>query len=287
MSRRKALFEGKGKIIYEGPEAGTLIQYFKDHAIVKNSAEQLSSVAGKGVLNNRISSHIMSKIEAIGVPTHFIRSLNMREQLVRQVDIIPLEVVVRNLAAGSICERLGIEEGTLFSQPLIEFHYKKNELKNPIVSEQHIMAFGWADPYELEEIVLQTLRVNDFLSGLFSAIGLRLIDFKLEFGRLWGENEELYIILADEVTPDNCSLWDVDTGKSLNQDKAQNNPNDLVEEYQEIAKRLGLVPQGGIIHGGNINESAANELGEIENELAEKRRLRSVNKPSSNKPRKV
>jgi phosphoribosylaminoimidazole-succinocarboxamide synthase len=277
MSKRKALYEGKAKTIYEGPEPGTLIQYFKDDATAFN-AQKHAIIAGKGVLNNRISAHIMTKLEQIGVPTHFIRCLNMREQLVRKVEIVPLEVVIRNMATGSICTRLGVEEGTQFLQPLVEFYYKKDELNDPIVSEQHIMAFGWADPYELEEIVHQALRVNDFLTGLFSAIGLRLVDFKLEFGRMWGEEDELYILLADEISPDNCRLWDLETGERMDKDRFRKDLGDLVEGYQEIAKRLGLIPESGIIEGGNINEELAGQLEEIENDLAKERKLRAVKK---------
>ncbi len=283
--RRKQLYEGKAKIIYEGPEPGTVVQYFKDDATAFN-AKKKAVISGKGVLNNRISSHIMTKLEGMGIPTHFIRSLNMREQLVRQVEIIPLEVVVRNIAAGSICERLGVKEGTYFPQPLVEFYYKKDELNDPIVSENHILTFGWADPFELEEIVGLTYRVNDYMSGLFSGIGLTLADFKLEFGRLWGEYDELYIVLADEVSPDNCRLWDSKTGEKLDKDRFRQDLGDLVEGYQEIAKRLGLVPEGGIIQGGNIDEQLAAGLDEIENELAKERRRRAVSQPPS-KPRKA
>ncbi|HPF78391.1 MAG TPA: phosphoribosylaminoimidazolesuccinocarboxamide synthase, partial [Alphaproteobacteria bacterium] len=153
--------------------------------------------------------------------------------------------------------------------------------------EQHILTFGWADPYELEEIVMQALRVNDFLTGLFSGIGLRLIDFKLEFGRLWGEYDDLYIILADEISPDNCRLWDATTGERMDKDRFRKDLGDLVEGYQEIAKRLGLVPETGIIQGGNINETIAEGLGEIENEVAKKRHLRSVRKAPPKNPRKA
>lgn len=277
MTRRKALYEGKAKTVYEGPEPGTLIQYFKDDITLENG-DKHEIASGKGVLNNRISAHIMTKLEGIGVPTHFIRSLNMREQLVRQIDIIPLEVVIRNVATGSICSRLGAEEGRLFSQPLVEFYYKKEGLNDPIVSEQHVIAFDWADPYELEEMVMQALRVNDFMTGLFSAVGLRLIDVKLEFGRLWGENDELYIILADEISPDNCRLWDSQTGERLDKDRFRKDLGDLVEGYQEIAKRLGLVPESGIIQGGNIDEMVVEGLGKIENEFEQKRRLKALKK---------
>lgn len=285
MDRNKPLYEGKAKTIYDGPEPGTLIQYFKDDATAGNGAKH-AIIAGKGVLNNRISAHIMTKLEAAGIPTAFLRSLNMREQLVRKVDIVPLEVVIRNVATGSICPRLGIEEGTHFPQPLVEFYYKKDELNDPIVSEQHILTFGWADPYELEEIVIQALRVNDFLTGMFSAIGLRLIDFKLEFGRLYGEYDEVYILLADEISPDNCRLWDSKTGERMDKDRFRKDLGDLIDGYQEIAKRLGLIPETGIIQGGNIDEQLAEGLDEIENELGKERKLRSI-KSSKSKPRKT
>ncbi len=192
-------------------------------------------------------------------------------------------MVIRNVAAGSICSRLGVKEGTQFLQPLVEFYYKKDELNDPIVSEQHIVGFGWADPYELEEMVFQALRVNDFLTGLFSAIGLRLVDFKLEFGRIWGEEGDLYIILADEVSPDNCRLWDAQTGEKMDKDRFRQDLGDLVEGYQEIAKRLGLIPESGIIQGGNIDEKAAEKLEGIENDIAKGRKLKSVTPPKGKK----
>lgn len=286
MLKRRVIYEGKAKIIYEGPEPGTLIQYFKDDATAFN-AEKRAVIAGKGVLNNRISAHLMTKLESIGVPTHFIRSLNMREQLVREVEIIPLEVVVRNIAAGSLCKRLGVKEGTILTTPILEFYYKKDELGDPMVNEHHIMTFGWADPYELDEMVHMAMRINDYLNGLFAGIGLRLVDFKLEFGRVFGEYGEVYLLLADEVSPDNCRLWDAETGEKLDKDRFRHDLGDLVEGYQGIAERLGLVPKGGIIEGGNINEQLAAGLEEIENELAKERRLRGLNKQPPQKPRKV
>jgi phosphoribosylaminoimidazole-succinocarboxamide synthase len=276
-SRRKILYEGKAKILYEGTEPGTYIQYFKDDATAGNG-EKKDVLAGKGVLNNRISAHIMTKLEGIGVPTHFLKSLNMREQLVRQVEIIPLEVVVRNIAAGSLATRLGIKEGTYLPNPIIEFFYKKDELKDPMVTEQHIVTFGWADPYELEEIIGQAYRVNDYLNGLFAGIGLKLVDFKLEFGRMWGEYDELYIILADEISPDNCRLWDAATNEKLDKDRFRQGLGNVVESYQEIAKRLGLIPETGIMEDGAVNEKVAEGLVNIDNELARERRLRAVNK---------
>lgn len=283
MSRRKLIYEGKAKILYEGPEPDTVIQYFKDDATAFN-AQKKAVIAGKGVLNNRISSHLMTKLESIGIPTHFMRTLNMREQLVRRVEIIPIELVVRNVAAGTLCKRLGIQEGTILTKPLIEYYYKKDELGDPLVGEDHIFTFGWADPYELEEMVSMAWRVNDYLNGLFSGIGLRLIDFKLEFGRIWGEHGELYLVLADEMSPDNCRLWDAKTGEKLDKDRFRFDLGDLVEGYHYIAEKLGLVPPGGILKGGSINEQLIEGLDPIENELARHRTLRDL---KGSKPRKL
>ena len=187
MSRRRRIYEGKAKILYEGPEPGTLIQHFKDDATAFN-AKKHEVIEGKGVLNNRISEYVFQHLNEIGVPTHFIRRLNMREQLIREVEIIPLEVVVRNVAAGSLATRLGIEEGTQLPRSIIEFYYKNDKLNDPMVSEEHITAFGWATPQEIDDIMALAIRVNDFLSGLFLGVGIRLVDFKMECGRLW-END--------------------------------------------------------------------------------------------------
>ena len=275
MARRKKIYEGKAKILYEGPEPGTVIQYFKDDATAFNAVKK-DVIAGKGVLNNRISSHLMTKIEAMGIPTHFIRSVNMREQLVRRVEIIPIELVVRNVAAGTLCKRLGLEEGSVIGRPLVEYFYKKDELNDPLISEEHIYTFGWANPYELEEMTAMAWRVNDYLSGLFSGIGLKLVDFKLEFGRIYGEHGEVYIVLADELSPDNCRLWEEKTGEKLDKDRFRFDLGDLVEGYQTIAARLGLIPPEGIINDGNIDEKAAEKLGTIENAIAARRKLKAV-----------
>ena len=199
MKRRRVIYEGKAKILYEGTEPGTVIQYFKDDATAGNGAKK-DIIEGKGVLNNRISEYLMTQLAGIGVPTHFVRRLNMREQLIKEVEIIPLEVVVRNVAAGSMSKRLGIEEGTALPRSIIEYYYKNDGLNDPWVSEEHITAFGWASPQDLDDMVNLTIRINDFLSGLFLGAGIKLIDFKLEFGRLW-ENDFMRIVLADEISP--------------------------------------------------------------------------------------
>ena len=242
MARRRQIYEGKAKILYEGPEPGTIIQYFKDDATAFN-AQKKGTISGKGVLNNRISEHIFTLLGQIGVPTHFIRRLNMREQLVRQVEIVPIEVVVRNVAAGSLSKKLGIEEGTQLPRTLIEYCYKDDALGDPLVSEEHIACFGWATQEEMHDIADMAIRINDFMCGLFAGIGIRLIDFKLEFGRLW-DGEYSRIILADEISPDGCRLWDMNTGEKLDKDRFRRDLGGEVEAYQEVARRLGLLPEG-------------------------------------------
>jgi phosphoribosylaminoimidazole-succinocarboxamide synthase len=239
MSRRKKLYEGKAKILYEGPEPGTLVQYFKDDATAFNNQKK-ATLEGKGVLNNRISEYIMVQLGHLGIPTHFIRRLNMREQLVRQVEIIPLEVVCRNVAAGSIATRLGIEEGTQLPRAIVEFYYKKDELGDPMVSEDHITSFNWASPQEIDDMMALTLRANDFLCGLFAAVNIRLVDFKLEFGRLY-EGDMVRTVLADEVSPDSCRLWDMDTNEKMDKDRFRRDLGNVTEAYAEVARRLGIM----------------------------------------------
>ncbi len=241
--RRRQIYEGKAKVLFEGPEPGTLVQYFKDDATAFN-AQKKGIITGKGVLNNRISEYLMTRLESIGVPTHFVRRLNMREQLVREVEIIPLEVVVRNVAAGSLSKRLGMEEGAPLPRSIVEYYYKNDELGDPMVSEEHITAFGWANTQDLDEMLQYALRVNDFLCGLFLGVGLRLVDFKLEFGRLW-EDEEMRIVLADEISPDSCRLWDVTTNEKLDKDRFRRDLGGVEEAYQEVARRLGVLPEAG------------------------------------------
>ena len=243
MARRRRIYEGKAKVIFEGPEPGTLVQYFKDDATAFNNRKR-GTITGKGVLNNRISEYLMTRIGEIGVPTHFVRRLNMREQLIKQVEIIPLEIVVRNVAAGSLAKRLGLAEGSPLPRSIIEYYYKSDELDDPIVTEEHITAFGWATPHELDELVSMSLRINDFLCGLFFGVGIRLIDFKLEFGRLYGE-EDVRLVLADEISPDSCRLWDVKTNEKLDKDRFRRDLGKVPEAYQEVARRLGILPEAG------------------------------------------
>src|SRR4028119_1318539 len=243
MVRRRQIYEGKAKILYEGPEPGTLIQYFKDDATAFN-AQKRGTISGKGVFNNRISEHIFVALKSISVPTHFIRRLNMREQLIRQVEIVPVEVIVRNVAAGSLSKRLGIEEGTQLPRTIIEYYYKDDALNDPMVADEHIACFGWASQEEMNDIADMAVRGNDFLCGLLAGIGIRLVDFKLEFGRLW-EDDFSRIILADEISPDGCRLWDMKTNEKLDKDRFRRDLGGEVEAYQEVARRLGLMPEDG------------------------------------------
>jgi phosphoribosylaminoimidazole-succinocarboxamide synthase len=242
MTRRRQIYEGKAKILYEGPEPGTLIQYFKDDATAFN-AQKKGTINGKGVINNRISEHVFTLLGNIGIPTHFIKRLNMREQLVRQVEIVPIEVVVRNVAAGSLSKRYGIEEGTPLSRTILEYYYKDDALGDPLITEEHIACFGWASQEELHDIADMAIRINDFMAGMFAGIGIRLVDFKLEFGRLW-ENDYARIILADEISPDGCRLWDMVSGEKLDKDRFRRDLGGEVEAYQEVARRMGLLPEG-------------------------------------------
>ena len=232
------LYEGKAKILYHGPEDGTLIQYFKDDATAFN-AQKKAEISGKGVLNNLISTHLMGAMDEIGIPTHFIKQMDSRRQLVKAVEIVPIEVIIRNVAAGSICSRLGLTEGEALPEPLIEFCLKDDSLGDPVIASEHIYALRLASDDEMEAITEFSLRINDFLRGLFFGIGLKLVDFKLEFGRL-EEGGLTYIVLADEISPDNCRLWDRETNEKLDKDRFRRDLGDLVEGYSEIARRLGL-----------------------------------------------
>lgn len=233
-----ALYEGKAKILYPGPETGTIRQYFKDDATAFN-AQKRDVISGKGILNNLISSHLFPAIGRMGIPHHFIEKVSPREQLVKAVDIVPVEVIIRNVAAGSICPRLGLTEGEPLPHTLVEFCLKDDSLGDPVIAAEHIFMMGLATPGELDDITEMSLRVNDFLTGLFFGIGIRLVDFKLEFGRL-DTNTGVQIVLADELSPDNCRLWDSQTNEKLDKDRFRRDLGSLIDGYSEIARRLGL-----------------------------------------------
>ncbi len=244
MNRRTPIYEGKAKQLFEGPEPGTLIQHFKDDATAFNNVKK-GVINGKGVINNRISEYLMLRLTEIGIPTHFIRTLNMREQLVKAVEIVPLEVIVRNVAAGSFSKRFGVDEGAQLPYPIIEFCLKSDKLGDPIVAPEIVIAFQWAQPNELEDITSMSLRINDFLSGLFLGVGIKLVDFKIEFGRLY-EGNTVQIVLADEISPDCCRLWDIKTGEKLDKDRFRRDLGKVEEAYREVAQRLGVLAGGDV-----------------------------------------
>ena len=243
MSRRRQIYEGTAKVLFEGPEPGTLVQHFKDDAGAFNHRKR-GLIAGKGVLNNRISEFLMLRLADIGIATHLVRRLNMREQLVRDVEVIPIGVVVCNVAAGRLAQRLGIREGTPLPRSIVEFHYKNDGLGDPLVSEEHITAFGWASTREIDEIVQVALRVNDFLSGLFLGVNIRLVDIRLGFGRLYTD-DDMRLVIADEISPDTCRLWDLTTNEKMDKDRFREDLGRVEEGYQEVARRLGILPDGG------------------------------------------
>ena len=252
---KKPIYEGKAKKLFEGPEPGTLIQHFKDDATAFN-AKKKGTIAGKGIINNKISEFLMSRLNDMGIPTHFIRGINMREQLVRAVEIVPLEVIIRNYAAGSFAERFGAFEGEALGSPLIEFCLKDDRLGDPFIAEDHIFAFGVAQPEEVDEIRHYALRINDFLSGLFYAHGIRLIDLKLEFGRFYEGDAEI-IVLADEISPDTCRLWDIATNDKMDKDRFRRDLGKTEEAYREVARRLGVLPNMSVVESGGFADVKA------------------------------
>ncbi len=239
MKKGKKLYEGKAKIVYASSEKNLVIQHFKDDATAFNNKKK-SVIDGKGILNNRISEHILTYLSQVGIKNHFVKRLNMREQLIKRVEIIPIEFVVRNIATGSLTNRLGIEEGTVLDSTLIEYCLKDDKLGDPLISKEHIYTFKWATRREIEKIDRQLLRINDFLVGLFRGIGIKLVDFKVEFGR-YKNNSKNEILLADEISPDTCRLWDMNTEKKLDKDRFRKNLGNLIQAYQEVAKRLGIL----------------------------------------------
>ncbi|MBF0368624.1 MAG: phosphoribosylaminoimidazolesuccinocarboxamide synthase [Magnetococcales bacterium] len=235
MEKLEKLYEGKAKAVFATSNPDQVIQYFKDDATAFN-AKKKGTISDKGVVNNLIASHLMTLLGVVGIPTHFIERLDAREQLVSRVEIIPTEVVVRNRVAGSMAKRLGREEGEVLSRPVVEFYLKSDELDDPLITLDHIDVFGWATEGEVEEIVELTHRINDILLGFFANIGIHLVDYKLEYGRL----SDGRVVLADEISPDTCRLWDMKTGKKLDKDRFRRDLGGVEEAYQEVAARMGL-----------------------------------------------
>ncbi len=237
MQKLEKLYEGKAKQLYKTADENLLIQYFKDDATAFN-AQKKAVITSKGVLNNLISHHIMLEAEKAGIPTHFVERLNDREQLVRKVKIIPLEVIIRNVAAGSMAKRLGIEEGKELKAPVFEICYKDDALGDPLINDDHAVNVLAAVNYEqLAQIKDYALRVNQLLISIFSAINITLVDFKIEFG--FDSNNK--IILADEISPDSCRLWDKDSLEKLDKDRFRRDLGNLVEAYSEVARRLKII----------------------------------------------
>ena len=239
MKKGKKIYEGKAKIVFATSDKNLVIQHFKDDATAFNNQKK-DVIDVKGILNNRISEHILTNLNQVGIKNHLIKRLNMREQLVQHVEIIPIEFIVRNIATGSLTKRLGIEDGTVLEYPLVEYCLKNDELGDPLISKEHILAFKWMDDFEIDFVNNELARINDFLQGMFRGVGIKLVDFKVEFGRL-EKNGKKDIILADEISPDTCRLWDATTDKKLDKDRFRKDLGNLVEGYQEVARRLDIL----------------------------------------------
>ena len=257
MNKGKKIYEGKAKIIYETNDKDLVIQHFKDDATAFNALKK-ANIEGKGVLNNRISEYLLNSLSQCGIQTHLLKRLNMREQLIKKAEIVPIEFIVRNIATGSLSKRLGISEGTVLEKPLLEYYLKNDELGDPIITKEHIYAFEWATKKEIEIIDKMSLRINDLLQGVFRGIGIKLVDFKIEYGRVWNSNKEINeIILADEISPDTCRLWDIKTEKKLDKDRFRKDLGNVIEAYQEVARRLGITPEETNISEVNFGKTAS------------------------------
>lgn len=233
---RKKIYEGKAKILFSFPDNPNLVtQHFKDDMTAYNSQKH-SVIPGKGVINNYISAFFMQNLQKIGIKTHFVKVLNMKEQLVKKAELIPLEVVVRNIVAGNLAKRLGLEEGMVLDAPLIEMYYKSDSLGDPLVTDDHILAFDWLKQFEIDEIKVMAWRINDFLSGALSSAGITLVDLKLEFGFCDDQ-----IILIDEISPDTCRFWDTETKEKMDKDRFRRDLGGVGRYYKEVARRLGIL----------------------------------------------
>ena len=229
MEKLEKLYEGKAKILYKTSDPDLLIQYFKDDASAFDGKKK-GTIVDKGVMNNHMSSRIFEYLEENGVKTHFVKNLNDREMMVKNLDIIPVEVVLRNVAAGSLCKRLGIEEGRVFEeQPILEFFYKSDPLGDPMINECHVDIFGWATKEEVEILKSEGLKINKLMVEFFKERKIRLVDFKVEFGRHKGQ-----VLLGDEISPDGCRLWDWETNEKMDKDRFRFNLGSVEEKYQEV-----------------------------------------------------
>jgi phosphoribosylaminoimidazole-succinocarboxamide synthase len=235
---KKILYEGKAKQLFETEKPFELVQFFKDDATAFNKKKH-EIIDSKGVLNNLISEFIFTYLGDNNIPNHFIERLSLREQLIKKVEIIPIEVVIRNIAAGTFSKRFGIEEGKNLPETLIEFNLKDDENDDPLVSEEHMKVFGWAKEDEIETMKKYAFEINTLLKKLFKKINITLVDFKIEFGRYYSNNN-YEIILADEISPDSCRLWDMSSNEKLDKDRFRRNIGGLIEAYKEVATRLEI-----------------------------------------------
>jgi len=234
MEKKELLYEGKAKKVFTTEDPEVVIVDYKDDATAFNG-EKKGTIVGKGAINNRMSNHIFKMIEKEGVPTHLVEELSDRETAVKKVEIVPLEVIVRNVAAGSFSKRMGVEEGRELLCPILEFSYKNDDLGDPFINDDYALALGLASQEEIDKIKSYTKTVNQVMKEYFLSLGLRLIDFKIEFGRFHGD-----ILLADEVSPDTCRLWDVKTNEKLDKDRFRRDLGNVEEAYEEVFKRLGI-----------------------------------------------
>lgn len=239
MEKKELLYEGKAKKVFATEDPDVVIVDYKDDATAFNG-EKKGTIVGKGAINNRMSNHIFRMIEKEGVPTHLVEELSDRETAVKKVEIIPLEVIVRNVAAGSFSKRMGVEEGRALLCPILEFSYKDDDLGDPFINDDYALALGLAAQEEIDKIKGYTRTVNRVMKEYFLSLGLKLIDFKIEFGRFHGN-----ILLADEVSPDTCRLWDVETNEKLDKDRFRRDLGNVEEAYEEVFQRLGIGPAGG------------------------------------------
>lgn len=234
MEKEELLYEGKAKKVYKTENPDLLIVDYKDDATAFNGLKK-GTIAGKGIINNRMSNYLMKILSQKGIPTHFVEELSDRETLVKKVEIVPLEVIIRNIAAGSFSKRLGIEEGTQLKETVLEFCYKNDDLGDPMVNLSHVRAIGIANQQEIDKISEIAYKVNEVLKEYFKSVNIQLVDFKIEFGRYKGE-----IILADEISPDTCRLWDLTTNEKLDKDRFRRDLGNVEDAYEEVFKRLGL-----------------------------------------------
>ena len=233
MEKKEQLYEGKAKKVYATNDPDLVIVSYKDDATALDGLKK-GTIAGKGVINNKMSNYLCRLLEKHGVPTHFVEELNDRETVVKKVSIVPLEVIIRNISAGSFAKRYGVEEGIVFAEPTIEFSYKNDDLHDPLINSYHALALGLATKKEIEEIKAMAFKVNDILKEYFLSLNVKLVDFKLEFGRL----KDGTIVLADEISPDTCRFWDADTNEKLDKDRFRRDMGGVEDAYNEMMKRV-------------------------------------------------